>query len=48
MSLKRNRYWVWNSYTKELTLYKPVSLFALWGAFCFGIIVVGGILSQIF
>jgi hypothetical protein len=48
MSLKKNRFWSWNSYTKELILFKPASLFVIWGVACFGIIVIGGILSQIF
>jgi hypothetical protein len=47
--LSRNRFWIWNKYTKELTLKMPLSLFVIFFAAIAAleliIAIVGGIIS---
>jgi hypothetical protein len=44
--LSKNRLWEWNRYNKSLLLYKPLSLFAVFGAAILLIELVVAIVSQ--
>ena len=41
------KYWIWNKYTKELTLKRPLSYVAILTFAALGIVVLAGLVSQI-
>ena len=48
MPILNRRFLSWNKYTKELTLYKPLSLFAVYGFYVLVGVAAIGLISQLF
>ena len=44
--LRNNSLWLWNRYTKELTLKWPASGFAIFIGFCAVVSIIAGLLEQ--